>query len=257
MSDLPIAVQMWSVREPAEADLVGTFKQLAEMGFDGVELAGFYGLSAAELKKMLADFGLACAGSHAGYDTLLPESRQATIDYHLELGCERMIIPHMTHELRNSAASTLKTCQYLTQLAEALRPHGVHTGYHPHHDDMHMLDGGASAWELIADNTPDDFILQYDTGNGMHGGADPVEPIKRWPNRCVTLHLKEFVGKPGEEGLGLVSVGDGDIPWQDVFAAAESLGGTRWYIVEQDRHPDMSPLDAVKRGLENLRAMGK
>ena len=47
---LPIAVQVYSVREEAERDFAGTMKKLGEMGYDGVELAGLYGKSAEEIR---------------------------------------------------------------------------------------------------------------------------------------------------------------------------------------------------------------
>lgn len=46
----PVALQVYSVRDFAEKDLEGTFRQIKEMGYDGVELAGLYGYSYAEVK---------------------------------------------------------------------------------------------------------------------------------------------------------------------------------------------------------------
>ena len=50
---LPVAAQVYSVREQAEADFGGTMQQLADMGYDGVELAGLYGKSAGETIMMV------------------------------------------------------------------------------------------------------------------------------------------------------------------------------------------------------------
>ena len=44
---LPVAIQVYSVRKEAEADLRGTLTALRDMGYDGVEFAGLYGHTAA------------------------------------------------------------------------------------------------------------------------------------------------------------------------------------------------------------------
>ncbi len=114
---------------------------------------------------------------------------------------------------------------------------------------MTPLDNGENAWDIIAGNTPDDFILQYDTANGVQGGADPVEPIRKWQGRNASLHLKEWHG-----GHGAI-IGEGDVPWKEVFEAAENGGGVEWYVVEHEEESDLTPLDAVDKCLQNLKPL--
>ncbi|MHC4479997.1 MAG: sugar phosphate isomerase/epimerase family protein, partial [Planctomycetota bacterium] len=94
-------------------------------------------------------------------------------------------------------------------------------------------------------------VMQLDTGNALQGGADPVSVLRRYPARARTVHLKEHSAS-GEAVL----VGEGDVAWDDVFDACESVGGTEWYIVEQESYPH-PPLQCVARCLEALRGMGK
>lgn len=69
----PIAIQLWSVQDACQEDFFGTLEHLAEMGYDGVEFAGYYGRSAADLKAKLAELGLGIAGSHIPYERLRDE----------------------------------------------------------------------------------------------------------------------------------------------------------------------------------------
>jgi sugar phosphate isomerase/epimerase len=85
----------------------------------------------------------------------------------------------------------------------------------------------------------------------MAGGADPVKPISAWPGRNASVHLKEWAGTHG------AIIGEGDVPWQRVFEACEQGGGTQWYVVEHEEESELSPMEAVKKCLDNLRAMGK
>ena len=70
MSQIPVGLQMYTVRDACEKDFVGALKQVAEIGYQGVELAGTYDLPADELRDVLTDLNLQCAGSHVGYNDL-------------------------------------------------------------------------------------------------------------------------------------------------------------------------------------------
>ena len=89
----PIAVQLYSVHKDCQQDLPGTLRAVAEMGYDGVELAGLHDHPAAEWKQMLTDYGLRVEGAHIGRELLLPDAFNQTLDTYAELGCRRLIVP--------------------------------------------------------------------------------------------------------------------------------------------------------------------
>ena len=93
MSRIPIALELYSVREDAAEDTVGTLEAVAKMGYEGVEFAGYYGHSAEDLRKICDDLGLQIIGTHTGLDTLLGDQLQATIDYNQILGNKYLIVP--------------------------------------------------------------------------------------------------------------------------------------------------------------------
>ncbi len=245
---MPIALQLYSVREAAQIDLFDVLKKTKEFGYDGVEFAGYYGHGATEIKAALDDLGLKAEGTHTAIGEFSDEKLAATVEIHHILGCEFAIIPWLPEEMRNSEEECLKTAKILTEISEKLKPHGLRSGFHAHEGDMIPLATGKSAWDLLAANTPDEFIMQYDTANGMSGGADPVRPILDWPGRSTSVHLKG----PGEE-----LVGESGIDWLKVFEACETVGKTQWYVVEHEEYAKMSALDAVKICIDNLRALGK
>ena len=71
MAKIPLAVQLFTVRDLTKTDFVGTVQQIAKLGYSGVELAGYGNLtSAKEVKKTLADSGLKIAGNHVGVQQL-------------------------------------------------------------------------------------------------------------------------------------------------------------------------------------------
>jgi sugar phosphate isomerase/epimerase len=205
---------------------------------------------------MLDDSGLKAYSSHVSLAMLDDANWQQTVDDHRVLGCDRLIVSSLPDAYRSDADAWFKTSQLFTQLDERLRSASMRTGFHAHWMEFTLLPDGTRGWDVIGRGTPDTFIMQYDTANGMQGGADPVQPIRDFPYRNELLHLKEYVNVADNqdpfEGHGQAAIGDGHVPWKDVFDAAESIGGTKIYIVEQEGHPTLAPMDAAELCVKNL-----
>jgi sugar phosphate isomerase/epimerase len=220
------------------------------MGYQGVEFAGYYDHTASQLKKILQDNGLKCCGVHIGLDKVLGEMLTQTVDFHLELGAPYLIVPWIPEERRNSRAAWLATAALFDEITDQLRPHGLRTGYHNHSVEFQRFDGEAGL-DTFFSYTQNQVILQLDIGNAIHGGADALAFLHRYPGRSTTIHLKEYSAANPEALLG-----EGDVLWQKVFEFCEQSGGTEWYIVEQESYP-VPPLQTVRRCRENLRKLGR
>jgi len=250
MTQIPIALQLYSVREDCERDLPGTLEAVAKMGYEGVEFAGYYGRSAKELRAMLDDLGLVAVGTHTRLDTLLGDQLAETIEFNRTLGNRFLIVPALPEERRNSRQAWLETASTFNEIAERLAEEGMVTGYHNHHIEFTPMDGELP-WDTFFGNTRQDVVMQLDTGNALHGGADPILFLERYPGRADTVHLKEY-SQVNPKAL----IGEGEVHWEDVFRLCETIGGTEWYIVEQESYA-YPPLECVNRCLRALRAMGK
>lgn len=250
MARIPIALQLYSIRDDCAKDFPGCLEAVAKMGYDGVEFAGYHGLSAKELKKICGDLGLVPVGAHVGMDTLMGDQLQATIDFHLELGSKYPVVPWIPEEYRPDADGWRRTADMFNEIAANLKPHGLKTGYHNHHIEWTPV-GGEIPWDVFFSNTCADVIMQLDLGNALHGGTHAEPYIGKYPGRSTTLHLKEF-SATNDQAL----IGEGDVRWEEAFRLAETVGGTEWYIVEQESYA-FPPLECVARCLENLRKMGK
>ena len=247
---VPVAVQLYSVRGECGKDLPGTLSQIAEMGYEGVEFAGYYGRDATALRKLLDERGLKCAGTHTGLNTLLGDELQKTIDLHKTLGAKFLIVPGLPGDRRNSAKAWLETAGLFNEIAAKLKPHGMRTGYHNHSHEFKPMDGKLP-WDIFFGNTVPEVVMQVDTGNAMHGGGDAVALLKRYPGRAGTLHVKPF-SRSNPKAV----VGEDELPWNEIFTLCEATGGTEWYIVEYEVG-GVPAVDAIKRCLEGMRKLGR
>jgi len=251
MAKIPVALQLYSVREDCARDLPGTLNAVAKMGYEGVEFAGYHGRSADELRKMLDNLGLKVAGTHISITALLGDELQRTIEFNRILGNRFLIVPALPENMRKSKAAWLETARLMNEIAEKLRSKGMRLGYHNHAIEFQPLDGDLP-WDIFFGTTIPDVVMQLDTGNAMRGGVSPdgiLEIIKRYPGRAATVHLKEFSSK-NERAL----IGEGDMKWREFFSLCETIGGTEWYVIEQESYA-FPPIECVRHCIKNLREM--
>jgi len=252
MRKIPVALQLYSVREDCAKDLVGTLKAVAEMGYEGVEFAGYHGRSAQELRKILDDLGLKVAGTHTGIDTLRGDELKKTIEFNQILGNKFLIIPWIGEEWRRTKDDWLRFADFLNELAEKVKPEGMFVGYHNHHFEFQQKFDGQTLWDILFSATKPEVVMQLDTGNAMHGGvsADEIlEILKRYPGRAKTIHLKEFSSTNPKAVLG-----EGEVKWKEVLTLCDTVGGTEWLIIEQESYA-YAPIECVRKCLENLKAI--
>mgnify|MGYP000849927664 FL=1 len=248
-----IALQLYSLREDSKKDFDAVLAEVGKLGIAGVEFAGYhgYGGKAKELRQRLDDLGLVAAGTHIGTGSFRGDNLQRTIDFHQAIGCKYLIVPgdkDFTNPEKWRALAELYSAT-----AEKLKPLGMACGYHNHTAEFKQHEG-KSFFELFADNTPADVVLQQDCGWSFHAGQDPVALIKKYPGRFGTVHIKPMARR-GDAGKKAI-IGLDSVPWADVVAACNQVGGTEWLTIEQESYPDgKSPLECVKASVAGLKAI--
>lgn len=250
MPRIPIALQLYSIRDNCAKDLPATLKAVAKMGYEGVDFAGYHGRSAKELRAMLDDLGLKCAGTHIGLDTLLGDKLKETMEFNRIIGNKYLIVPGLAEQYRSSRVAWKQTAEMFNDIAQKLAPAGQLTGYHNHTIEFKPLEGECP-WDTFFGTARKEVVMQMDTGNCMHGDGDPIAWMKKFPGRAITVHLKEF-SKTNDKAV----VGEGDCKWAEFFTLCETTGKTEWYIVEQESYA-LPPMECVERCLQNLKKMGK
>jgi sugar phosphate isomerase/epimerase len=250
---IPIGLELWTVRTLCEkGGLPDVLKKVAAMGYQAVELAhSYYGFDAAAWRKMLDENKLKPCGMHLGLPDLEGENLPKTVEFHQVLGTPYLIIAAVPESNLASPQAILDTAKRFNAISQQLKPLGFRLGYHCHGGDFAKIQRDKTPWELIGENTEPDVIMQLDIGHCMGAGADPLAMLKKFPGRGLSIHLKEHGGKPG------AAIGEGDVPWKEIFQVCETTAGTKVYVVEQQSHKEPDDLDVEDRSLKNLRKMGK
>ncbi|MHB9133246.1 MAG: sugar phosphate isomerase/epimerase family protein [Armatimonadota bacterium] len=249
MSQIPVALQLYTVRDVAGQDFIGTLKRVAKIGYAGVEFAGNYGgLSAKDLKFLLDDLNLRAAASHIGMNAF-DEDIDAVIEYQLEIGSRFVVIPGMP--LPETAEGWREVAARMNAIGETCKQRGLQLCFHNHAGEFARFDGAYGLDLLYQFSDPAFLQAELDLYWVKKGGEDPVAYINQYAGRVPLLHVKDMTADPEPT---FAEVGTGILDWDGIFAAAPAAG-TQWYIVEQDvcQRPSM---ESVEISFRNLQAWG-
>ena len=250
-SEPRISVQLWSVKDDLAADFQGTLKKLADMGFEGVEFAGNYGSFAEDpegLKNFLAGIGLEASGAHVGFDKFNDENFADTVEFFSKLGARYQIVPYDQRSFDPAAIDAMNA--ELAVVAKELEKHGLQTGYHNHAPEFGDFKD-STYWDYIASNTPKNVVLQLDVGWAAVAGKDGAAYIRKYPNRTKTTHFKAGLPEGTKDKVSII--GQDIVDWKSVIKAAREVGGTEWFVVEQEVYPNnLTPLQAVEASMQGL-----
>lgn len=273
--DVPIGLQLYSVRGSLARDPWGTLARLSEAGFTHLEAANHnalhdpgvgFGVSAAELRAQLANLGLSIIGCHI--NPLQLDILPRALDYQAELGntqfgCDIEFFPYGDRDYVKRRAETFNT------VGELARAHGMRFYYHNHFQEFQRF-GDDLVYDLILEYTDPALVkLEMDTYWMYRGGQDPIAWMQKCADRVILLHQKDFpAGAPQPLNLydGVVSptesidmalfderkdkrcfteIGTGVLPIQRILDAAGSLPNVEYLILEQD-HTALDEIESVR-----------
>lgn len=250
-----VGVQLWSVRDALQADFAGTLAALADMGFDGVEFYGNeygpYGGKPLALKAYLESIGLVSAGAHVSAAALEPDQLAQTLAFHQQLGSPALVVGMDKRAWNKKGVYELS--RLLNAASQGSRDSGIHIGYHNHDKEFRSFKD-STFWDVLAENTLDEVVLQLDVGWATYADVDAIAYVRKYPGRTFSTHYK--VHKPLFSLNKRPFVGEGDTDWPALLEANLTEGGTAWLLVEQEAYPDdMTPLEAVATSLQGLQAL--
>ena len=225
-----VSLQLYSLREEFEKDYKATMRAVANMGYTGVEFAGYGNLPKEEMKELLDECGLAAVSSHVGLEEL-----EQNLDWHIDylqfLGCHYLICPYSEMKIREDAVAI---AERLNVLADRCAMRGMDFGYHNHGHEFAKTEDGESLFSVMMKHCNNLVLAEIDVYWVRQAGEDPVEVIRRFAGKVPLVHLKELA-RDSESNAFNAGFGDGEIDFPEVVRVAKMLGAEH-FIVEQEFH---------------------
>jgi len=250
-ADAPVGLELYSVRNDLQKDLMGTVKGVAKLGYECVEFySPYYDWTvdyAKQVRKELDDLGIRCYSTHNSLKSFTPDGISKAIELNQILGARYIVLAHPGNV--SGVDGWKQVAEKLNKANDAMAAQGLHAGYHNHDLEWKPVDGQKPI-KLLAASTDKSIMLQLDVGTCLETGNDPVAWIKKNPGRIRSLHLKDWSSEKGYRVL----LGEGVGPWKKIFAAAEGTGGVEYYLIEQEGS-DYSEMETAERCLAAYRKL--
>jgi sugar phosphate isomerase/epimerase len=280
---LRIGLQLYSVRRALAESTPKTLQRISELGFRYLEAANHaadtddgigFGVPADELRTMFADLGLQTVGAHV--NPLRLDRLPAILDYQQEIGC---------HQIGNDIEffpagdrdHVLRRADFFNQVGQLCADRGMRFYYHNHYQEFQSIDGDP-VYQILLDHTdPELVFVEMDTYWVTRAGHNPIDWMKRYRERIVLLHQKDFPAQAPqpismydgvvdigaeidmplfesvEDPLCFTEIGTGVLPIQEIIDTALTFPHLEYMLLEQDysRHPD---LESIERSRDAFRA---
>lgn len=246
MAKMPLALQLYTVRDDLREDFKGTLRAIARMGYQGVELGSdLGGLQPEDLAAFLASLGLAAAGLHVPTGDII-DTQSPAYAYAKALSCPYLSVSRCD-DVENDWYAVIEE---LREAGGAAKSAGLTFTYHNHAQEFVRIDGSYALDMLFERTDPDVVQCELDTYWIKKGGEDPVGYILKFPGRVPQVHIKDMDPSDGS----FTEVGNGVMDLGAIYEAAEEVG-TQWMIVEQD-YCKRRPMESARISIENLKAAG-
>ena len=232
-----IGIQLYTLHQQMKKDAIDTLEQVAKVGFDTVETAGyherkFYGFSPKEFKKLIADMGMFAQSSHAGINLM---NIDETIEDTINAGMTYLVLPSFDRSKRTTLDGYRKGADEFNVMGEKCKKAGLSFAYHNHAFEFEKLEDKVP-YDILLDNTDPELVsMQLDLYWIVYGGSDPIDYFNRHPGRFELFHVKDMSNGANREST---EIGSGTIDFDTIFAEKEKAGMKYFYLEQESFHMD-------------------
>jgi sugar phosphate isomerase/epimerase len=223
---VPVAVQLYTLRDELARDFAGVIRRVAEIGYVGVEPAGFPGTTPQEAGRLFKELELIVPSAHLPLP--VGDDKDEVLDTAIAIGCTRIVSSFMPPDQYRTADSIKHLCERFNEANAVAVEQGMRFGIHNHWWEFEEVEG-RPAWEILLEHLDPTVFFEVDTYWVRTAGSNPVTVLERLGNRAPLLHIKDgpcVVGEP------MVAAGQGTMDIPAIVAAGE--GHTKWLVVELD-----------------------
>ena len=267
----PVALQLYSVRKDAAANLYETLKEIKRMGYEGVEFAGLYDHTPEEVRDMCADIGLIPISAHVPYRDMIADP-EGVLSVYAAVGCKYVVVPYLINEDRPGTEGFPEVVKNIAMIGEVANKLGMTLLYHNHDFEFLKLNGKYALDVLYEEVSAQLLQTELDMCWVNVGGENPVDYLLKYSGRSPVVHLKDFDGEKSDDMYELIGidnkvvkrpsnfefrpVGYGKQDFPAILRAAEKAGSS-WVVVEQDNPSmELTPMECAEKSRVYLKSIG-
>jgi sugar phosphate isomerase/epimerase len=250
-----IAIQLYTVRDPAKKDLDGTLKKVRDMGWEYVQWSGMPNLPGDKIRAALDAAQLKAISAHVAIEPF-EQDFDAAVRGWKTVGVDHLALGSMMKDCTGNLEAWLSGVKRLAAVGAKLREEGIRFAYHTHAPDFQKYkDDPRRKIDIMLESAPaKDLMAEFDVawvyvGSVNSGCAGPADYLRKYKGRTPVIHVKDL--KPMKKGgkVQFTPVGQGVQNWKEIFAAAHE-SGVEWFAYEQDNGQGGSPFDWARQSLE-------
>lgn len=243
-----LGLQLYSIKDAAEQDLLGVLESVANMGYEGAQFAGFFGHSAKEVKTKMDEVEIRAAGAHVQIGQFQNELDEV-LSYHDIIDNRLLICPSLPENMRTTEDDYKRTAELFNDIGEKVSKEGFSFGYHNHAFEFDLFDG-KSGFDLLYENTNPQYVkMELDCFWAEHAGNNPIEIIQKYADRCVSLHIKDLKLKDSQPVSTEIGTGTIDIP---SLIKVGNEKNVNWFVVEQEDFTG-DPVESAAQNAKELK----
>ncbi len=267
---LPVAIQLYSVRDALEADFEGTLRAIKAMGYDGVEFAGLCGNDPAYVKALVEEIGLVPISAHIPTTEFINcGGVDKVLDMYKSVGVKYVALPYLLEDRWPGSEGWTETHALMMYIGICAAKRGMKLLYHNHDFEFKNKIDGRYMLEYMYDSIPAEYLAsELDTCWVNIGGENPADYIRKFTGRAPVVHIKDFFysGKLPKRLYDLIGIDEEDVEeeegsfefrpaghgMQDVPAilAASVDAGAEWVVFEQDNPSEgMTPMECAEKAV--------
>lgn len=257
---LPVALQLWTVKQHASENFAETLKKVKEIGYDLVELADLYGLTPREIRTALRAAGVKAIAAHVSVEDLIREPEQ-TISVYKRIGVRYIVLPNVPENMRPGIAEDYDAVlKQIALIGQHCGEQGIELLYHNHDFEFNKMPDGTYGLDYMFGHLPWEYLRpELDLGFIKTVGEEPTEYLKKYYGQVPVVHLKDYVKVDSSDvypdGLKNCPLGQGI---QDMPAILDETVNcyVRYVVVEQDDPNELDEIEAAKQSRDYLRSLG-
>jgi len=240
----PVGLQLYTIRSVLDEDFRNAMEQVAEIGYDEVEFAGYYDYSPDEMRRLLEELGLVSPATHIPLEQIR-EAPAKVIKRAQASGHQCVVCPYLAEEERGSLANYRVLAEEFSTFGQQCTGAGLQFAYHNHDFEFMETDSTLPYDVLLQETDPEHMKMELDLYWITEAGYDPLTYIEKNPARYPLCHVKDR----GPEGA-MTPVGEGTMDLAGLFRRAEF----EHYFVEHDNpeHP-MQSIETSHGALRDLK----